>query len=330
MHHHPLILAIKDLWSFVIEEAQYWLPFSLKTQVLQQRQQPLLSFGSGVATAPLLLHSPESSTTAADTNTYNLEKNLPELFLPIDEYPGQEVVDKAVEAKEGVEEIITLPPHYFESYDPAVMYVNVEQAVCVVRPYRDFDTVLAKFPYGTAVTVTGYQGNYAKVFWSHHEGWILKDSLTPHKAEVWPHFTEGNAYDADNASVKKLRLLIGDTFCTSELGLPLQAGEWVLYRLREQNRLIPWPVTHGRVPGDWQLFLKGVPGIHISILPKADSIMEWRGDDGVGRVAYVEKVSLEQTLTVSIAGLEEPGQFEEKIYLEADWRELRPVFIEVL
>jgi len=41
-------------------------------------------------------------------------------------------------------------------------------------------------------------------------------------------------------------------------------------------------------------------------------------------------VSPDLTLTISVVGYEEPGFFEEKTLLEPQWRELRPVFIEVL
>ncbi len=326
MRHHPFILVIKDLWYFVTSEVRYWLPLPQRVELLSDYKQSQLSFD--VPKTPLLLApSGNTITPIKDTEAPMLEDDWDSLFQTDVPLPEEDLADTEID-EEDEGELVTIP-QYFESYDPAVMYVSVKEAICAVRPERDFDTVLAKFPYGTAVTVTGYQGNYAKVFWSHHEGWILKDNLTPHKAEVWPHFTDGNTYETDNDSVKKLRLLINDTFCAGELGLPLQAGEWVAYRLREQNRLIPWPVAHGRVPGDWQILLKGVPGVHISIIPKADSIMEWRGEDGIGRVAYVEKISPEQTLTITIAGLEEPGRFEEKTFPELDWRELRPVFIEV-
>ena len=326
MRHHPLILAIEDLWEFFISEIQNWLPLSKRVSPVPNNQQPLLSIA--VPQSPLLLESSKDTLDATPTSESPLFEDDWDSLLKSDFYPAEEeFVDDPVSFED--DELVTIP-QYFESYDPAVMYVLVKEAVCVARPERDFDTVLARFPYGTAVTVIGYQGNYAKVFWSHHEGWIKKDDLTPHKSEVWPHFTAGKIYEADNDAVEKLRLLIDDTFCAGDIGLPLQSGEWVTYRLREQNRLIPWPVMHGRLPGDWQILLKGVPGVHIGVIPKAETIMEWRGEDGIGRVAYVEKVSHEQILTITIAGLEEPGKFEEKSLSEPVWKELRPVFIEVL
>jgi len=316
MHRHPLILVIEDLWYFVTGEVRYWLPFPKQTKMLTSVHQHQLA--SSQPASPLLIASASETTPVQEDMFDSLHES------EVLEYPEYEINQTASET----EQATTQP--YFEPYNPSVMYVVVESAVCVLTPHRDFDTVLAKFPYGTAVTVTGYQGGYAKVFWSHHEGWVQKDDLTPHKSKVWPHFTPGNTYLADDEAVKKLRILINDTFYASELALPLQAGEWVVYRLREQNRIIPWTVTHGRIPGDWQVLLKGVPGIHIGIMPKTDSIMEWRGDDGIGRVAYVEKVAPDQTLTISIAGYETAGCFEERVLLETLWRELRPVFIEVL
>lgn len=318
MHHHPLIQVVIDLWYFVIDGVRYYLPFLNKNPFLSQPRQ--LELVSSTLPPSLMLTSAQIESVAGDVIFADIVNKVP---IPNDDYPEYEFdMDMA-----GVE--FASSSQYFESYDPVVMYVVVNQTVCIVKPQRDFDAVLAKFPYGSAVTVIGYQGNYAKVFLSHHEGWIKKDDLTPHKGEVWPHFTNGVIYKAEDEAVKKLRLLIADTFYTNELDLPLQGGEWIVYRLREQNRLIPWPVTHGRIPGDWRILLKGLPGVHISIIPKTDSIMEWRGDDGIGRLAYVEKMTADQTLTVTIAGYEEPGRFEERVFTEIEWRELRPVFIEV-
>jgi len=324
MNHNPLVLAIKDLWLFVNDEVRYCLQAPEKIELLH-KQQPQLFVAS--AKSPLLLSPFQSAVTEKNLT---LEELLDSTYQPFLDYPEYEF-DVLNESEIKVDEAeMVLPPEYYSTEDPAVMYVVVKEAVCVARPQKDFDTMIAKFPYATAVTVTGYQGNYAKVFWSHHEGWIQKDDLTPYKSQVWPYFANGNVYEADSDSGKKLRLLIGDIFYVSDLNLPLQAGEWVVLRLREENRLIPWTVSHGRIPGDWQILLKGAPGVHIGIVPKTGSIMEWRGDDAIGRVAYVEKIDSDQNITFTIAGYEEPGCFEERTLTPDEWRELRPVFIEVL
>lgn len=322
MRQYSLVLVVTDLWYFALEETQNLWLFLLK------KERPAYDFLSqatlDVPKSPFLLTSTTEKNNEVEYESLT-EDGVDLLFQEDFVLPEVDLSSKDDRA----EDITVTIPQYFKSYDPAVMYVSSKEAFCFVRPEKDFDTVLAKFLYGTAVTVIGYQGSYAKVFWSHHEGWILKDNLTPNKAEVWPHLTNGNTYEADDDLVKKLRLLIDDTFCAGELGLPLQAGEWVMYRLREQNRLIPWPVKHGRLPGDWQILLKGVAGTHIGVVPKLGSIMEWRGDDGIGRVAYVEKITPEQALVVTSVGFEDPGKFEEKNFLKADWLEMRPVFIEV-
>lgn len=324
MYQHPLVLVIKDLWCFVVYEVRYWL-LLCKGKFLTIRQQSQLATFLPTPTSQLLLSPIMTDTTKY--GTMEAQDLLPEIIWP---EIGSEYEYEYEQRVSDNEEVFFEAGELFESYDPVVMYVSAALAVCLARPYRDFDSVMAKFPYGTAVTVIGYQDGYAKIFWSHHEGWVKKDDLTPYKMKVWPHFTSGTGYEADDESLKKLRLLIEDTFATSDLYLPLQAGEWVTYRFREQNRHIPWPVTHGRVPGDWLTLLKGVFGIHIGIMPKTDSIMEWRGEDGIGRVAYVEKVTPGHVITISVAGFTEPGMFEERVIAEAQWREMRPVFIEVL
>jgi len=312
---HPLVLVIKDLWYFVTSEMRYWLPVSHSVPALSSPERPPL-LSPSESSAPLFLLS---SSTAVSQAT--------DVQSPLSTVT--EAVDFEVPPLDS-EFVSHKPVIFFEPFDPVVMYVATKWAGCLITPRKDFDSVLTKFSYGTAVTVTGYQGEYAKVFWSHHEGWVRKDDITPNKSEVWPYLTSGTVYFATDEQVKKLRLLIGDTFNSSELSLPLQAGEWVVYRFREQNRNIPWPVTHGRISGDWQSLLKGVSGVHIGITPKTDSIMEWRGEDGIGRVAYVEKVAPDLTITISVVGFEVSGSFEERALLESEWREFRPVFIDIL
>jgi len=310
MHRHPLILVIKDLWYFVTSEVIFLLPLTKKSPQLPAVE------GQRLVGAPLPRQLLGSATEKSDSVLEQLEQMSALLAHPQNDQSDGEVP--------------TATPHYFAPHNPAVMYVATESSVCTLTPQKNFDSVLAKFSYGTAVAVIGYQGEYAKVFWSHHEGWVRKDDLTPHKAEVWPQLTAGETYLGTHDAVIKIRLLINDAFYAGELALPLQAGEWVEYRLREENRSIPWPVSYGRVPGDWQVLLKGAPGIHSSVSPKTDSIMEWRGDDGIGRVAYVEKVAPDLTITMTVAGYEFPGCFEKRTLAESAWRELRPVFIEVL
>jgi len=153
--------------------------------------------------------------------------------------------------------------------------------------------------------------------------------LTPNKSSVWPNFVSDTVYSFEADETRKVRLLLNDIFLAGHFSLPLQAGEYILYRLLADNRQIYWPTQRPRTAGNWQRILKGVVGIHISIYPRTDSIMEWIDEDEVGHLAYVESVSPDNTLILTSVGLTELGIFSDSVMLEKSWRELRPVFIEV-
>ncbi len=213
---------------------------------------------------------------------------------------------------------------------PVVMYVNAPAGTsCIFAPHMDFDAVIDVLPYGTAVTVIGYQGRYASVNRSNITGWVLKDDLTPQKNEVWPEFASGVVYDVKHLETKKTRLLIRDTFGAGALELPLQAGEYISVRLASEHRQIPWTKKRPRVAGSWAALLRGVKGIYIGVTPKTDSIMEYQSEDGSGRLGYVEAVSPELAITITAIGEGERGRYTAKTMSAEIWRELRPVFIEV-
>ena len=213
---------------------------------------------------------------------------------------------------------------------PVVMYVNAALGTpCIFAPHMDFDGVIDTLTYGTAVTVIGYQGQYASVNRSNITGWILKDNLTPQKNEVWPEFVSGVTYEVDHLETKKTRLLIHDTFGAGALQLPLQAGEYISVRLASEHRQIPWTKKRPRVAGSWANLLRGVKGIYIGVTPKTDSIMEYQSVDGEGRLGYVEAVTPELAITITVIGEGESGRYTVKTMSAEIWRELRPVFIEV-
>lgn len=221
-------------------------------------------------------------------------------------------------------------PVAFPLHEPVVMYVqNPEGAASRVTPAVDFDTIQLLYPYGTAVTVSEFCGNYAHVLRGDVKGWLHKDDLTPHKTEVWPQLREWVIYAASATDAVKIRALIQDSFSAGTLALPLQAGEYILFRLLFDNRTIVWPDDRPRLPGHWQTILKGVKGVHATIMPKTDSVMEWQSESDGGRLAYVEAVNPDNTITTTCVGLIVAGQYTKQIWTQDQWRELRPVFIEV-
>jgi hypothetical protein len=214
---------------------------------------------------------------------------------------------------------------------PVVMYVSAPAGTaCINAPQIDFDAVIEILSYGTAVTVIGYQGRFASVNRSNITGWVLKDDITPQKNDVWPSFIPGHSYEAVHPDTTKTRLLINDMFGAGALSLPLQAGEYIALRLKSEHRAIPWNRKRPRIVGTWSKLLRGTPGIHIGVNPKTDSIMEWQVTDDEGQVGYVESVSPENVMTVGMVGAGEAGNYSVKTMSEEIWRELRPVFIEVV
>jgi hypothetical protein len=223
-----------------------------------------------------------------------------------------------------------VPPEPAILHAPVVMYVSVPSGTpCVYAPQMDFDAVIETLPYGTAVTVIGYQGRYASVNRSNITGWVDKDALTPQKNTVWPAFVSGVTYGADTPEVGMTRTLVDDMFGAGQLGLPLQAGEYIAVRLKSEHRHITWSRNRPRVAGAWATLLRGTAGIHIGVSPKTDTIMEWQTEGGEGRLGYVEAVAPDLSITISAVGVEEAGRYTVKTMSEEIWREWRPVFIEV-
>jgi hypothetical protein len=235
----------------------------------------------------------------------------------------------AVSSTLPTEPVTTVPadtPVDHPLHEPTVMYVrNQAGTPCLLTPTFAFDAVQRIIPYGAAVTVAAY----ARVLHGAVTGWVFKDDVTPQKQEVWPELKEWVMYQADSPEVGKIRALISDSFGSGALQLPLQGGEYILLRLRTENRTITWPENRPRLPGSWQTILKGVAGIHNTILPRTGSVMEWQTESDGGRLAFVEAVGPDNTITVTCVGLVMAGQYTKQVWTQSEWRELRPVFIEV-
>jgi hypothetical protein len=266
---------------------------------------PVASLGEPLS--PILLGP------ASDAQVTNVTTTIPPLE------------SKAVEPTVTREDSVTYPLH-----EPVVMYVrNQSGTPCMRAPRFEFDTVQMIIPYGAAVTVAAYDGRYARVLHGSVMGWVFKDDVTPQKADVWPDLKEWVIYQSDATAVSQIRALIADSFGSVTLQLPLQAGEYILMRLMADNRVITWPDERPRLPGSWQQILKGTKGIHMSIVPKTDTIMEWYSDTDGGRLAYVESVAPDNTIVTTCVGLIVAGQYTRQEWTQTEWRELRPVFIQV-
>ncbi len=210
------------------------------------------------------------------------------------------------------------------------LYVVTPEGVpLLAMPYEQFDGVLARLAFGQAVTLRAYDGRYAQVLSRGLVGYIEKSALRVDVHLVAPELKVGTIYGPIDTDTGAIRRLIRDEFSAGVLALPLQAGEYILYRLGRDQVSITWPTTRPRVPGHWHTILRGVHGIHAGVVAKTDTIMEWHAEDGDGRLAYVEAVLPDQTLRLSGVGIAVAGEYSVLTVPVGVWREWRPVFITI-
>lgn len=208
-------------------------------------------------------------------------------------------------------------------------FIGEAQTDMYQDPVVSFDAALGRLVYGDMVQVIKLGGRWAHVRIAEKEGWILKDALRDKAADVFPLFVPEVFYDADNTETVKLRMCIADMFKGDASSSPLSDTEYVSYKLFKKGKQIPWGDYRPRLAGTWQTRLKGKPGIHIGIRPKNESIMEYIADD-VGHLGFVEAVFPDESIKISGIGLQTEGTFSESMLSKDQWKELRPVFIQVL
>ena len=207
-------------------------------------------------------------------------------------------------------------------------FVGIQNVYLHADPVIAFDSAGMHIPYGSKVQLLKFGGRWAHIRFDGAEGWILKDVLKMSVAEVFPQFLVGSFYDAHNEETKKLRLCIDDAFGCATAEVILTGAEYVVYMLQKHKRYIAWSLERPRIPGTWQRKLRGNEGIHIGIHPKTQSVMEYSIDD-IGYVAFVEAVFPDDSIKITGVGLSAEGYYSEEVMSKEQWRELRPVFIEV-
>lgn len=234
-------------------------------------------------------------------------------------------------------QIPLLPGFDAHAYDSArthdhssgvIYFIGEEGVQLYADPVVAFDVVIMDIPYGEEVRLQKLGGRWGNVRYKETEGWVFKDVLRDQSRDVSPILEEGIVYDAQNEETKKLRLQIHDIFCGGKASLLLTDAEYVTYRLHKKGHSIVWSAERPRTPGTWQKILRGNNSVHLGIHPKTDSVMEYSIDD-VGFVAFVEAVFPDDSIKVSGIGLSEDGMYSERMLSKDEWKELRPVFIEV-
>lgn len=161
-----------------------------------------------------------------------------------------------------------------------------------------------------------------------------KESAVSQRAgDVYPTFVVGAEYSARDAATVRLRLVIRDEFSTILSQLPLQAHEYVYYKLLRRGAHIAWPDIRPRTPGSWAKILSRVEGVTVSDMPVVGSVIEFSLPDGKAEekahLAYVEKVLPDQSIRISEADWPARGIYNERILVEDEWRSLSAAFITV-
>ena len=210
------------------------------------------------------------------------------------------------------------------------MYVGNTAVPMYRNPTIAFDTCIRTIPYGEMVMMLEPRGRFYKIIWNEIEGWVLRDDLVENSVQVYPEFVIGEEQSVDHPNTARVRTVLGDVFGLQRSNFPLQAGEYILYKLWEKGIHITWNEVRPRVPGLWHKILKGSHGIHVGVVPKVGSIMEYMLHDDMGHLAYVEVVFPDDTIIISESNFPDSGIYNERELLKEEWKAVKPVFITVV
>ena len=210
-----------------------------------------------------------------------------------------------------------------------VMYIGGSETPMYLRPTREFDSVIARLPYGAMVMVLEQNGRWTRTVHNELSGWVLREDLVDRAAHVYPKFVLGEKNTAEDPNTIRVRAMLEDAFAGGMTELGLQAPEYVVYRLFRKGLAIQWPEVYPRTPGLWHKILKGSVGTHVGISPKTGSVMEYMHTEEIGHLAYVEAVFPDETINISEVNYPDSGIYNERVLTREEWRELRPLFIQV-
>lgn len=210
-----------------------------------------------------------------------------------------------------------------------LMYIGGNETPVYVQPTRAFDSVIARLPYGAMVMVLEQSGQWTRIVYNEISGWVQREELMDRAAHVYPHFVIGEQNTAHDPNTMRVRAMLDDMFAAGAAELDLQPSEYVVYRLMRKGLSIAWPEIRPRTPGTWHKILRGVSGIHIGVTPKTGAIMEYMYTEDVGHLAYVEAVFPDETITISEVHYPDRGIYNERTLTREEWRELKPIFIQV-
>lgn len=324
-----LLAVIDDLYTFVLRIALFPFERSPKKQgvpVPAVHKVALEAEGESHKKAEdsALLHAetkvPEDETPETASVTFKRVEEILDRVAPAT--PTEEAKTSPQASNTGT---VATPPE-----KNTIMYIRSGEVKLFKKPTIEFDTVISSLGYGDMVMLFEKRGRWAHVGYGEIQGWVLREDLadTPHA--VYPEFMLGSENAADAQNTIRVRATIRDQFAGALAALPLQAGEYVVYRLIRRGLEIMWPNDRPRVPGIWHALLRGVPGIRIGTTPKTGALMEYMMSEEMGHIAYIESVLPDETIRIAETNFPDNGIYNERVLTREEWRELRPVFIQVM
>ncbi len=207
-----------------------------------------------------------------------------------------------------------------------IAYVATSGAPLRSAPQKGSDTIISRMPFGSMLVAVEQVGVWVRVFHAGNEGFVELVDLADRAAFVHPKFVIGVQNDANDPVTERVRAMIEDEFSYGEGDMPLQAEEYVLYKLVRNGIRPLWPATRPRTPGTWARILGGTTGVTISVEPSPRSVIEW--DHGESRhIAFVEAVYPDGTIQISEANWPDRGIYNERVLTRDEWIALAPSFI---
>lgn len=210
-----------------------------------------------------------------------------------------------------------------------VMYAQSVRVFVYKNPTIEFDAHIGEIPYGEMVIVLEPRGRFYRIMWNTIEGWVLRDDIADRAVRVYPSFTIGEENSVDHPNTAQVRTILDDIFGIGCSEFPLQAGEYVLYRLWRKGIRLEWPETRPRIPGLWHKILKGSEQVHIGVVPKVGTIMEYMISPEIGHLAFVDAVFPDDTIIISEANFPDSGIYNERVLTKEEWKEYKPLFLAI-
>lgn len=207
-----------------------------------------------------------------------------------------------------------------------VVYCATGGAPLRSSPDMGVDNVISRISFGSMLVAVETTNEWVRVFHKGMEGYVALHDLADRAAHVHPKFVIGEENHSYDPNTERLRAMIEDEFSYGEGVLPLQAEEYVTYKLRRNGVSIDWSDVRPRTPGRWADIARTIPQAEVSDTPSPRAVMEWHTGE-VSHLAFVEAVYPDGAVQLSEANWPEKGIYNERVMVEEEWSAFKPTFI---